>query len=242
MNMLASPRQVSSQFGVPDDLLKLHVLITDDHAVVRRGLRQVIAEEFDSLVIAEAATGEDAIGIAREQRFDVVILDLCLPDKQGLDVLKELKAMHRDLPVVVLSIYPEEQFALRAFRAGASAYLTKGSASEELGRVVRKVVDGGQYVSDELAAYLEGTAINGSTALPHETLTNRELEVLCMLGRGQSVTETAEVLSLSVKTVSSHRTRILEKLNLNTTAELIHYVIDHELFPSFRPLVPDATD
>ena len=237
MNMLASPRQVSSHLSVPDDLLKLHVLIADDHAVVRRGLRQVMSEEFESLMIAEAANGEDAIGIARVQHFDIVILDLCLPDKQGLDVLRELKAMYRDLPVVVLSIYPEEQFALRAFRAGASAYLTKGSASEELGRVVRKVVDGGRYVSDELAAYLEGTAINGSTALPHETLTNRELEVLCMLGRGQSVTETAAELSLSVKTISSHRTHILEKLNLKTTAELIHYVIAHELIASFRTQV-----
>ena len=229
MNIHASSHQGSSPLSVPDDLLMLHVLITDDHAVVRRGLRQVMSEEFDSLMITEAATGEDAIDIVRTQRLDVVILDVFLPDKPGLEVLKEVKAICRDLPVIMLSFYPEEQFAPRALKAGASAYLTKGSASEELGQAVRTVVEGGRYVSDELEAYLEATGINGSTALPHEMLTNRELEVLCMLGRGQSVSDTAEALSLSVKTVSSHRTHILEKLNLKTTAELIHYAIDHKL-------------
>ncbi len=208
----------------------LRVLICDDHAVVRRGLSQVVAEEFVDVVITEAATGQASIDAVMAKNFDVAIMDLEFPDKPGLDVLKEVKRIRPALLVVVLSIYPEEQFAIRTLKAGASAYLTKESAPEELVVALRKVFAGGQYVSARLAEYLVGTVTNRTDVLPHENLTDRELEVLCLLGRGESVARAADALVLSSKTVSSHRAHILEKLNLKTNAELIHYTVSHRLF------------
>ena len=209
---------------------KLRVLISDDHAVVRRGLQQMIKEEFDQAVITEAATGQVAIDAVRKQKFDVAIMDLEFPDRPGLEVLKEVKLLCPTLPVVVLSIYPEEQFAMRTLKSGAAAYLTKESAPEELVLALRKVFAGGQYVSARLAEYLVGVVASGNEMLPHEKLTDRELEVLCFLGRGESLAKTADALALSSKTITSHRNRIFAKLNLKTNAELIQYTVNHRLF------------
>ncbi len=209
---------------------KLRVLISDDHAVVRKGLQQVIKEEFDQVVVTEAATGQAAIDAVKQKKFDVAIMDLEFPDRPGLEVLKEVKLLCPTLPVVVLSIYPEEQFAMRALKNGAAAYLTKASAPEELVLALRKVFAGGQYVSARLAEYLVGIVTSGTELLPHEKLTDRELEVLCFLGRGESLAKTADALALSSKTVSSHRLHILTKLNLKTNAELIQYTVNHRLF------------
>lgn len=190
----------------------------------------MVTEEFDHVIVTEAATGEAAIDAVKKETFDVAIMDLEFPDRPGLEVLKEVKRLCPTLPVVILSMYPEEQFAMRTLKSGAAAYLTKESAPEELVLALRKVFAGGQYVSARLAEYLVGIVASGSDMLPHEKLTDRELEVLCFLGRGESITKTANALALSSKTITSHRIHILAKLNLKTNADLIQYTVNHRLF------------
>ncbi len=228
MNVVDRPH--SAGIRIPQPLQVRRMLIADDHSVVRRGLRQVMSEEFDALVVTEAETGTAAVDAVNQEDFDVVLLDLSFPDQSGLDVLRSIKMLSPHLPVIILSMYPEEQFALRAYKAGAAAYLTKGAASEELVLAVRTVIERGQYLSPHLEAYFDGVSPHDVDGLLHELLSNRELEVLCLLGQGRSVGEIADALHVSIKTVSSHRTHILDKLRLQTTAELIHYAIDHKLF------------
>ena len=212
--------------------MKTRILIVDDHPVVRRGLAATLGADPDFIVAGEAADGDDAIMKARELRPDLVLLDIALPGKNGLEVLKTLRAEMPRLAVLVLSTFPERQYALRCLRSGARGYLTKSSASEELLDAVRKVREGGKYISAPLADLLAAELTRDPDRLPHERLSDREFQVLCMLGRGQSVPEVAAALSLSVSTVHTHRAHLLEKMNLETTAQLVRYVVDHNLSES----------
>jgi DNA-binding NarL/FixJ family response regulator len=207
----------------------IRVVIADDHAVVREGLKQIINEQADMRVVSEAANGSDALEKARSENCEVVVLDLNLPTYSGLDILKELHSTRPNLPVLMLSIHSEEQFAVRLLRAGAAGYLSKESAPEELVRAIQKVVSGGKYISPTLAERLAFEIDGASDKLPHETLSDREFQVLRLIAAGRTVKEIGEGLSLSVKTVSTYRARILEKMNLKTNAELIHYAIQNGL-------------
>src|SRR5450830_1047189 len=207
----------------------LRILIADDHPLFRRGLKQIIAETSDLAVADEAADGREALLKARTGDYDVVLLDISMPFKNGLDVLPQLKSERPTLSVLMLSMHPEEQYAVRAVRAGASGYLTKESAPEELVAAIRKVSTGGKYVSASLAERLASIVQRDDEALPPETLSNREHQVMCMIASGQTVSEAARELSLSVKTISTYRARILEKLHMKNNAELIRYATMNEL-------------
>jgi DNA-binding NarL/FixJ family response regulator len=207
----------------------LRVLIADDHPLFRWGLKQIIAETSDLVLADEAADGREALLKARTGDYDLVLLDISMPFMNGLDVLSQLKSDRPTLPVLMLSMHPEEQYAVRAVRAGASGYLTKESAPEELVAAIRKVSKGGKYVSASLAQALASMLNEDDTRLPHETLANREYQVMRSIASGKSVSEIAQELSLSVKTVSTYRTRILEKMRMTNNAELIRYAIKNEL-------------
>lgn len=207
----------------------LKVLIADDHPVVRRGLRELIEEAFGTVKIEEAGTGQDVLDLVQQGHWDILVLDINLPDQSGLEVLKALKTSYPQLPVIILSMYPENQYAVRAFRAGAAGYLTKESAPEELGKAMKKALAGGRYVSAAVAERLAVDLHDLSTRAAHERLSDREFEVLRLLARGKTVSDIGGEIALSVKTVSTYRARILEKLQLRTTAELIRYAVDHHL-------------
>lgn len=204
-------------------------LVADDHAIVRRGLRQLVAEECDGAVVEEASTGQAVLEAVRRQDFTLVILDINLPDKNGLEVLKDLQALRPAMPVLVLSHHAEEQYAARAFKAGAAGYLTKDSAAEELPTAIRKVLAGGRYVSSSFAERLAGHLSVDAHAAPHEALSDREHLVLCEIARGKTVSQIADEVALSVKTVSTYRARLLEKLGLANNAELMRYALDRRL-------------
>jgi DNA-binding NarL/FixJ family response regulator len=205
------------------------VLIADDHAVVRRGLRQILAETPDIQIGGEASTPADALDLVRKKRFDAVILDINLPGASGLTLLADIRRERPELPVLILTMYSEEQYAVRAIKAGAAGFLTKESAPDKLIEAVRKVASGGRYVSAELAETLASVLAGDAAGAPHERLTGREFEVLRMLASGKSVSQVARALALSVKTVSTHRTRILQKMRMKTNAELTHYAIKNGL-------------
>lgn len=207
----------------------LKILIADDHAIVRKGLVQILADSPDSIMVDEASDGEEALTKAYAGDYDLVLLDISMPGKGGLDVLKALKVHRPRLPVLILSMHSEEQYAVRALRAGASGYLTKGSAEDELLSAIYKVLSGGRYVSSLLAEILADALHVNSERLPHETLSNREYQVMRMIGSGKTATEIADELSLSVKTISTFRTRILQKMRMKNNAELTYYVIHNKL-------------
>ena len=209
----------------------IRVLIADDHAVVRQGLKQILGDTPEMVVAGEATNGQEVLDKVRAEAWDVVVLDISLPDRSGLDILKELQSERPKLPVLVLSMYSEDQFAVRVLKAGARGYLTKDSAPDELVKAIRKVVGGGTYVSGFLAEKLAMEIGIGtdSSKLPHETLSDREFQVLRLIAAGKSVKEIAAELYLSVKTVSTYRARLLQKMNLETNAELIHYAIQNRL-------------
>lgn len=207
----------------------IKVLVADDHAVVRRGLRQILAETPDILVGAEAATAEEARRFLREQRFTAVVLDVNLPGSSGLELLGEIRRARPELPILVLTVYSEDQYAIRAIRAGAAGFLTKESAPDKLVEAVRKVAGGGRYVSAELAETLASLLAGEKGGAVHERLSDREFEILRILASGKTVSEAAQLLSLSVKTVSTHRTRILKKMEMRTNAELMHYAMRNGL-------------
>ena len=203
----------------------IKVLSVDDHKIVREGLKQILAETSDIKVVDEAKDGAEAFSKVRENDYDVVLLDIALPDTDGLEVLKLVKKEKAKQAVLMLSMYPEEQYAVRALKAGAAGYLTKDTASEELITAIRKIAKGGKYVTlslaEKLAAYLDTDA----EGAPHETLSAREFQVMRLIGEGKSVGEIAEDLYLGVKTVSTYRTRILEKMNMSNNAEIMRYAI-----------------
>ena len=203
----------------------IRVCVVDDHAVVREGLKRIIAENPGMAVTAEAGDGVEALRVIQSEPCDVVLLDITMPSKNGLDVLKQIHAETPRLPVLVLSMHAEDQYAVRVLRAGASGYLTKESAPAKLVQAIRKVVRGGKYVSTTLAEKLVFDLDCRSAKAPHEVLSDREYQVLCMIASGKTVTIIAEELALSVKTVSTYRARILEKLNMKNNAELTRYAI-----------------
>lgn len=205
------------------------ILVADDHAIVRKGLKQIISAALDLKVTAEAASGHEVLSLAREEPFDVVVLDLNMPDQSGLDTLKQLKAEHPSLPVLILSMYSEQQYAVRVLRAGASGYLTKESAPEQLVEAIRKVASGGKYVSAAVADALLGLLDADPDQPLHATLSDREFQVMRLLASGKSVSDIADMLSLSVKTVSTYRARVLEKMSMNSNAELAQYALRNEL-------------
>lgn len=201
------------------------ILIVDDHTIVRQGLKQILDDAPGMRVVAEAQNGSEAIAQIRQQEFDVVLLDVAMPDQDGLSVLTIVREEFPSLRVLVLSMYPEEQYAVRFLKAGASGYLTKESASDELIDAIHRIAQGGRYVTSSLAEKLAFSLGPDAETRPHERLSDREFQVVQLLASGKTVGEIAEQLSLSVKTVSTYRTRALEKMNLKTTAEMIHYVI-----------------
>jgi DNA-binding NarL/FixJ family response regulator len=207
----------------------IRALVADDHAVVRRGLKELLTESREVAVMGEAATAQEVMDQVRRGRWDVVVLDLNLPDRSGLDVLRELKQERPQLPVLILTICSEDQFAIRALRAGASGYLTKESAPEELVDAVRRVVRGGKYISPALAERLALWVGADGERPPHETLSDREFQVFRLLASGRTVSQAAESLHLSVKTVSTYRARLLEKMNMKTNAELTLYAVRNSL-------------
>ena len=207
----------------------IRVLIADDHAVVRQGLRQILEDTREMLVAGEATNGQEVLAKVRAELWDVVVLDISMPDQSGLDILKQLRVEQPSLPVLVLSMYPEDQYAMRVLKAGGSGYLTKESAPDELVKAVRKVVSGGRYVSSFLAERLAFEIGADPSKLPHETLSDREFQVLRLIAAGKSVSEIAAELFLSVKTISTYRARLLVKMNLGTNAELIQYAIQNHL-------------
>lgn len=207
----------------------IRVVVADDHAVVRRGLIQILAETTDIDVVAEAATGAEVLRRVQENDCDVVVLDVAMPNGGGIEILDRLRRLRPQVAVLILSVYPEDQYALRALKAGASGYLTKASAPEELTRAIRQVARGRRYITTSLAEMLAAELGREGEKEPHESLSEREYQVMCLLARGKSVSDIAGELSLSVKTVSTYRRRLLEKLELQTTADIIRYAFQHRL-------------
>jgi DNA-binding NarL/FixJ family response regulator len=207
----------------------LRVIITDDHPVVVKGLKEIISEGFNDAIIDTASKGYELLSKISNNDYDIILLDISLPDINGLEVLKEIKKRKRKLPVLVLSMYPEENYAARALKGGAQGYLTKGSASDELLQAVRKILSGKKYISPAFAEKMMLDFESDTEKPPHENLSDRELQVLCMIGKGKATKEIAVELHLSTNTVRTYRTRILEKIGVRGTNELIHYAIAHNL-------------
>lgn len=204
-------------------------LIADDHAVVRRGLRQILVNDFPTATFGEAETAQAALELVWKEDWSLVLLDLSMPGRSGLDILKDLKQARPDMPVLMLSMFAEDQFALRALRSGASGYITKDSAPAELSRAVQRTLAGGKYVSAQLAERMAALLGSDQPRAPHENLSDREFQVFRFIASGKAGKEIAAELSLSVKTVSTYRTRILEKMHLHTNAELMRYALQHAL-------------
>ena len=207
----------------------IRVVVADDHAVIRRGLRQIVGDATGMTVVGEAENTHELLALVRKEACDVVVLDISMPGRSGIEALKELRKGRPKLPVLILSVYPEDQYAVRALKLGAAGYLTKETAPEELVTAIRKVVSGGRYIGPSLAERLAESLTSDGAALPHESLSEREYQVLRMIGSGQSVSEIAQELALSVKTISTYRARILEKMGMKGNADLIHYAIQHRL-------------
>jgi two-component system invasion response regulator UvrY len=207
----------------------MKVLIADDHAVFRRGLKETIGETFPKVSFGEAKSAQETLEHVRSREWDIVILDISMPGKSGLDILNDLKRLRPKLPILLLSMHPEEQYARRALKAGASGYLTKESVPEELKLAVRKIVAGGRYVSATLAEKLAYDLRSGVDVPVHELLSDREFQVLRMIASGKTVKQIADEIGLSVKTVSTYRARVLEKTGLSTTAEMIRYAFQAQL-------------
>ncbi len=207
----------------------IKILIADDHAIVREGLKQIISETPDMVVAAEASNGEDVLEKVSANKYDVVLLDISMPGRSGLDILRQLKIEKPKLPVMMLSVHPEEQYAVRALRAGASGYLTKESAPDELIAAIRKISQGRKYVSSSLAEKLAVELGINVKKSRHEVLSDREFQVMLMIASGKTVKEIAEELSISVKTSSTYRARILEKMKMKNNAEIIYYAVKQGL-------------
>lgn len=209
--------------------MSLKILIADDHPIVRQGLRQILGTEPDVGSVGEAETAQKVLELVRKQRWDVVVLDITMPGRSGLDVLKELRHERPKLPVLVLSAHPEDQYAVRVLKAGAAGYMTKEKAPEELIKAIRKVLGGGKYVSESLAEKLAFDLETDTEKPLHKTLSDREYQVMLMIASGKTATQISQKLYLSVKTVSTYRARILEKMGMKSNAELMRYAIENRL-------------
>lgn len=208
---------------------KIRVLIADDHAFLRQGLKQILSETSDIVVVAEAGNGHEVLELIRKTELDVVVMDISMPEKTGWDVLLQMKSERLKVPVIILSVSPEDNYAVTMLRSGASGYITKSSAPEMLVEAIRKVTNGGKFISPHLAEKMVfGLDLDGDKRL-HEILSPRELQILVLIASGKTVSEIAEELSLSVPTVSTHRSRILEKMNMTSNAQLTHYAIKNNL-------------
>jgi two-component system invasion response regulator UvrY len=207
----------------------VRILIADDHPVVRRGLRRILEDEAGMEIVGEAQNAQEALDLVGDKKCDVLVLDIEMPGRSGLDVLKELKKRQPKLPVLVLSIHPAEQFAVRVLKAGGVGYLTKESAPEELIKAIRAVQGGGKYISASVAEELANELERPAGKAPHETLSDREFEVLQMVASGKTVSQIAKELSFSVKTISTYRARVLAKMGMKTNAELTHYAIENKI-------------
>lgn len=207
----------------------IKVLFVEDHAIVREGLKQILADTTDMIVADEAGDGEESLEKVRRGEFDIVVLDISMPGRSGLEILKELKAIRPDLPVLILSMYPEELYAIRAFKCGASGYLSKESAPTELIIAIRKVSGGGKYISPALAENLAVNLGDDNGKPLHAKLSEREYQILCMIASGKTGKEIASELNLSAKTVSTYRARVLEKMGMHSNAELTHYALQNGL-------------
>ena len=207
----------------------IRILIADDHAILRRGLKEILVDELKDAIFAEAGNAQQVLTDVRKQAWDLVILDITMPGRSGLDLLRDLKQLQPELPVLVLSMHPEDQYAKRVLRSGAAGYMNKETAPKELVTAIRKVLAGGRYVSAALAEKLASDLSADSARLPHERLSDREFEVLRMIASGKTVSQIAEELHLSVTTVSTHRARILEKMDMANNAELMRYAMINAL-------------
>jgi two-component system, NarL family, invasion response regulator UvrY len=207
----------------------IRLLIADDHALFREGIKQILAGQKDMSVVGEAGDGQTALDAVRTMEMDVILLDISMPGLSGLDILRDIVLEHPHVAVLVLSMHPEEQYAIRVLRAGAAGYLTKESAGDELIAAIRKVAAGGTYVSSALAQTLAAALRTDWDVLPHHLLSDREFQVMRMLALGRRVREIAGELSLSEKTITTYRARVLEKMKLRTNAEIIRYAIKHRL-------------
>lgn len=211
------------------EMIMIRIVIADDHEIVRAGLKQIISDDEDMEVLGESNNGENLIELVKKNDYDVVLLDLKMSGISGIDVIKHLKVIKPDLPIIVLSMHAEDQYAVRTIKAGASGYLTKETAAENLITAVRRVVSGGKYISPTLAETLADSIAGGGGDLPHEKLTDREFQVMCMIASGKTVSEIGSELFLSVKTISTYRQRVLEKMNMKNNSELTHYAIKNTL-------------
>ncbi|MCL5028990.1 MAG: response regulator transcription factor [Bacteroidetes bacterium] len=207
----------------------MNILIVDDHELIREGLKKVLHKQPDFIVAGEASNSADMFKQLEKNEVDIIILDISMPGRTGLDSLNELKSRFPSVKVLVLSMHPEERFAVRALKAGAAGYMTKESAAQELVQAIRKISGGGKYISSALAEYLAMEIGSENNKPVHEILSNREYEILIMISTGKSISKIAEELSLSINTVTSYRARILEKMNMKTNAEIIRYAVKHQL-------------
>ena len=213
----------------------LRFLVVDDHPMVRRGLIQTLSEAFPGVTLGEASNAQEALDQIWSKDWDVVLLDVSMPGRSGLDVLKEIRQEKQKLPVLVLSMYPEDEFALRVLQNGAAGYLTKNMAPHELVAAVRKVLAGGKFISPSVAEKLAANLDRDINRAPHHLLSDREYQVMCMLAAGKTVKEIGAELSLSIKTISTYRSRILEKMLVKNNAELMRYAVEHELVDYRKP-------
>ena len=209
--------------------MELKIVITDDHAIVRKGLRQILADELLKAEISEAGSAEDLLEMLRTKKFDLVISDISMPGRSGIDLLKQLQIDYPELPVLILSMHPEAQYALRAIKSGAMGYLTKDCASDELVKAVRQILNGRKYISPSFAELLADNASGHVQQTPHETLSDREFEVFKLIASGKGLSDIADMLSVSVNTVSTYRSRIMEKMKLHTNADITVYAKDNKL-------------
>jgi DNA-binding NarL/FixJ family response regulator len=207
----------------------IRILVAEDHMIVREGLKQLLSNEADFAVVGEAGDGHEVLKLVRELDFDVLLLDMSMPGKSGIELIKQVKGDKPRLRLLVLSMHQENQYAVRAIKAGASGYLTKDSASAQLVSAIRKVASGGAFISAEVAEQLALDAMPNAAGLPHTTLSDREYQVFQLLVSGVTVSEIADRLNVSVKTVSTHKARLLEKMGLGSQTELIRYALRHHL-------------
>lgn len=207
----------------------VRILIADDHAIVREGLKQIVSEESDMTVAGEAENAARLMNLLQEKKFSIVVLDINMPGKSGLEALKDIKQLYPELPVLVLSMFSEDQYGLRALKAGASGYLKKVSAPTELVTAIRKIISGGKYINQSLAEKLADNFGSPKKDLPHEKLSDREYQIMCNIALGKTAEEIAQDLSISINTVYTYRTRIFEKMSMRSNVELTQYVLQNKL-------------